>query len=212
MIDLWPNELSTVDQRSPLTILKEQASLLGEKTQNIVIAALENTPRIGHSPVRMRPFRYRFVLTCPALGNYRFRLFSIGYGIYMYPVYFDLDSDVAQEIIEKTHVEPAKGWDPSGIERGGIHRDPEAHLQFQESCTGHSCTTFSGQVLKDNESPLGSSLGVTTVHPKVTSTRASSLGVRSMSTASPSSGRSMISSHALEAKKAAVINSGGAGS
>jgi len=28
MIDLWPNELSTVDQRSPLTILKEQASLL----------------------------------------------------------------------------------------------------------------------------------------------------------------------------------------
>ena len=29
MIDLWPKELSTVDQRSPLTILKEQASLLG---------------------------------------------------------------------------------------------------------------------------------------------------------------------------------------
>ena len=26
----------------------------------------------------------------------------------MYPVYFDLDSDVAQEIIEKTHVEPRK--------------------------------------------------------------------------------------------------------
>ena len=44
MIDLWPNELSTVDQRSPLTILKEQASLLGEKTQNIVIAVLEYYP------------------------------------------------------------------------------------------------------------------------------------------------------------------------
>ena len=26
----------------------------------------------------------------------------------MYPVYFDLDSDVAKEIIEETHVEPGK--------------------------------------------------------------------------------------------------------
>src|SRR5208282_1214185 len=85
-------------------------------------------------------------------------------------------------------------WDLSGIERGGIHRDPEAHLQFQESCTGHSCTTLSGQVLKESESPLGISQEATKSHPRVTSTRASSLGVRSMSTASPSSERSMISS------------------
>jgi hypothetical protein len=108
MIDLWPNELSTVDQRSPLTILKEQASLLGEKTQNIVIAVLENFIRGGPLTKRIYPFKYKFVLTCPALGNYRFRLFSSGYDIYMYPVCFDLDSDVAQEIREKTHIEPGK--------------------------------------------------------------------------------------------------------
>ena len=108
MIDLWPKELSTVDQRSPLTILKEQASLLGEKTQNIVIAVLANYDMFGPSTVSGYPFKYEFVLTCPALGNYRFRLFSIGYDIYMYPVCFDLDSDVAREIIEDTHVEPGK--------------------------------------------------------------------------------------------------------
>ena len=108
MIDLWPKELSTVDQRSPLTILKEQASLLGEKTQNIVIAVLANYDMFGPLLRGNYPFKYGFVLTCPALGNYRFRLFSIGYGINMYPVCFDLDSDVAGEIIEDTHVEPGE--------------------------------------------------------------------------------------------------------
>ncbi|MGA7500715.1 MAG: hypothetical protein WBX00_28640 [Isosphaeraceae bacterium] len=108
MIDLWPKELSTVDQRSPLTILKEQASLLGEKTQNIVIAVLANYDMFGPSTVSGYPFKYGFVLTCPALGNYRFRLFSIGYDIYMYPVCFDLDSDVLEEIVEDTHVELGK--------------------------------------------------------------------------------------------------------
>jgi hypothetical protein len=108
MIDLWPSEFSTVDQRSPLTILKEQASLLGEKTQNIVIAELEYTPPAGGWRQNNYPFKYGFVLTCPALGNYRFRLFSIGYDIYMYPVRFDLDSDVAGEILKDTHVELGK--------------------------------------------------------------------------------------------------------
>ena len=105
MIDLWPSDLSTVDQRSPLTILKEQASLLGEKTQNIVIGVLEHHGMLGPLKVRNHPFKYRFVLTCPALNGYRFRLFSVGYCIYMYPVYFDLDSDLAEEINQDTHVE-----------------------------------------------------------------------------------------------------------
>ncbi len=106
MIDLWPSEFSTVDQRSPLTILKEQASLLGEKTQNIVIAELEYTPPAGGWRQNNYPFKYGFLLTCPALGNYRFGLFSIAYDIEMYPVSFILDSDVAEEIIEQTHLEP----------------------------------------------------------------------------------------------------------
>jgi len=106
MIDLWPSELSTVDQRSPLTILKEQASLLGEKTQNIVIAVLEDISGIWPWSLKNYPFKYGFQLTCPALGHYRFRLFSIGFDIDIYPVRFDLDSDVAEEIIGETHVEP----------------------------------------------------------------------------------------------------------
>lgn len=108
MIDLWPDELTVVDQRSPLTILKEQASLLGEKTQNIVIAALESTPPAGGWRQNNYPFKYGFMLTCPALGNYRFGLFSIAYGIEMYPVSFILDSDVAEEIDKDIHLELGK--------------------------------------------------------------------------------------------------------
>jgi len=103
MIDLWPDVLSTVDQRSPLTILKEQASLLGEKTQNIVIAVLEEASVSGAWLPRVFPLNYVFLLTCPALSHYRFRLFTIGYDIDMYPVYFDHDSDVREEIMEETN-------------------------------------------------------------------------------------------------------------
>ncbi len=105
MIDLWPSELTTVDQRSPLTILKEQASLLGEKTQNIVIAVLEYIPPAGGWRENNSSFKYGFLLTCPALGNYRFGLFSVAYDINMYPVSFVLDSDVADQLLEETHFE-----------------------------------------------------------------------------------------------------------
>ena len=103
MIDLWPEELAAVDQRTPLAILREQASLLGDKTQNIVVAALEEVSGVEPWCPRVLPFKYAFLLTCPALSHYRFRLFTIGYDIDMYPVYFDLDSDVRDELIEKTN-------------------------------------------------------------------------------------------------------------
>ena len=108
MIDLWPKELTVVDQRSPLTILKEQASLLGEKTQNIVVAVLEKNPDTRALACKEVSFKYGFLLTCPALGHYRFGLFTVAYGIDMYPVHFHFDSDVAEEIIEQTPAKPGK--------------------------------------------------------------------------------------------------------
>jgi hypothetical protein len=105
MIDLWPDELTVVDQRTPLAILREQASLLGEKTKNIVIGVLEDQGILGPLKLKNHPFKHGFVLGCPALNGYRFRLFSIGYDFSMYPVYFDLDSDIAEEIMRETHVE-----------------------------------------------------------------------------------------------------------
>jgi hypothetical protein len=105
MIDLWPKELAVVDQKSPLTILREQASLLGEKTQNVVTAVVEGEHVIPGSWQRDAPFRYGFTLTCPALGQYRFGAFAIAFGVEMYPVHFNLDTDIAPEVIEGSELE-----------------------------------------------------------------------------------------------------------
>jgi hypothetical protein len=103
MIDLWPSELTAVDQRTPVAILREQASLLGEKTQNIVVAELVKVSGVASWFPRFFPFNYSFLLTCPALSDYRFRLFTMGSDIDVYPVHFHLDSDVSEELIEKTN-------------------------------------------------------------------------------------------------------------
>ena len=56
MTDLWPTDFGTVTTRSPLTILKEQAALLGSKTKNIVKASVHKVPMADSS------FYYEFVV------------------------------------------------------------------------------------------------------------------------------------------------------
>ena len=80
--DLWPEDLgSTIKEIAPVTILKEQASLLGQRTKNIVKA------EVGSS---VNPQDYVidvFYLVAPALNNYKFALFEIRHSIeQLYPV------------------------------------------------------------------------------------------------------------------------------
>jgi hypothetical protein len=110
MIDLWPAELAKVETRGPLTVLKEQASLLGEKTRNIV------TAEVAHHHVSVStgkhadyPFKLAFSLTSAALGAYRYRLFWIAYGIELYPVHFFVDDELAAELVEGTDLVPSEG-------------------------------------------------------------------------------------------------------
>ncbi len=44
MTDLWPETIGTVRVKSPVAILREQASLLGQKTQNLVQAQVKGGP------------------------------------------------------------------------------------------------------------------------------------------------------------------------
>jgi len=114
MCDLWPDDLvvATEDLQSPLAILKEQASLLGAKTKNIVKAKvvkardlrseeelLTNEVALGYGSYRgpTTPFRYLFLIHSPALGDYRYRLFEISYDVGFYPVSFQLDEDIVRE-------------------------------------------------------------------------------------------------------------------
>jgi hypothetical protein len=92
MTDLWPTDLGTVTSTAPVTILKEQASLLGSRTKNIVKAKVQMTSWAPSS------FAYEFVLHAPALDNYIYRLFVVAYDVELYPVKFLLDGAVAEEL------------------------------------------------------------------------------------------------------------------
>lgn len=78
-IDLWPANISSeTTLRTPVTILREQASLLGSKTQNIVLADVNSSGMEHH-----------FYLVAPALKNYKYLLFTVVHDIGLYPLRFN---------------------------------------------------------------------------------------------------------------------------
>ena len=101
MEDLWPDDL--VDdgdlERTPVTILKEQASLLGKKTKNIVKAKVEKSDALyaGRNRV-LGDLSYVFLIYAPALGDYTYMLFAISHDIHLYPVRFLVDEAIANEM------------------------------------------------------------------------------------------------------------------
>ncbi|MBL8205930.1 MAG: hypothetical protein JNM09_16970 [Blastocatellia bacterium] len=83
-LDLWPTSIDIdklPDITTPISILKEQASLLGQKTKNIVEAEVKSTDA-GNGRISVS-----FNLVAPALNKYRYQLFQITHhGIELYPV------------------------------------------------------------------------------------------------------------------------------
>ncbi|MBC8042593.1 MAG: hypothetical protein IAF08_04030 [Rhizobacter sp.] len=79
--NLWPKDIvDTSDLVTPVSILKEQASLLGEQTQNLVEAKVET------SSITNGQLMHVFYLVAPALDNYKYRLFTIYHGVELYPL------------------------------------------------------------------------------------------------------------------------------
>jgi hypothetical protein len=76
--DLW-GEIEATQMRTPLVILREQASLLGSKTKNLVEASVKTHASGDH-------FHHSFDLVVPALDRYTYSLFKIIHGPSIYPV------------------------------------------------------------------------------------------------------------------------------
>ena len=76
--DFW-GDLQATEVRTPLSILREQASMLGPKTNHLLEARVD-------SDVSNGTFYHRFTLVVPALDNYTYQLFVIEHGIDLYPV------------------------------------------------------------------------------------------------------------------------------
>jgi len=84
-IDLWPKAKFETDIVTPLSILRRQAALLGEKTQQLVTADVSTS-------VSGTWVTHNFKLVVPALDNYRYELFYVTHRVdQLYPLdgYFE---------------------------------------------------------------------------------------------------------------------------
>ena len=94
MEDLWPKDISSETKlKAPVTILKEQGPLLGEKTKNIVFGvAARDRETVPDS------FCYSFLILAKAIG-YSYQLFRTCHKIVFYPVKFTMvDDDILKEL------------------------------------------------------------------------------------------------------------------
>lgn len=85
--DLWPKDMGVSNVITPVSVLREQAVLLGKKTRNLVQAEVSSRPALVQMGKKSgEGFIHRFVLVAPAL-NYRYLLFVITHDIALYPLY-----------------------------------------------------------------------------------------------------------------------------
>ena len=92
MTDLWPENLGEQQLDSPVSIMREQAKLLGDKTSNLIKAEVRaGSMDNGH-------FVYHFYIVAPTLNNYHFLLFSVEHDIELYPLEIYVDEVLGKEL------------------------------------------------------------------------------------------------------------------
>ncbi len=127
-LDLWPDatELAKTSVEPPLTLLRQQAALIGEKTKNLIIGEVITRRVPLQNPVYaldIYPFKpkppdeystkqieHHFVLSSPALDDYCFTLFSARHAMNLYPVLLFCTLDDNEAKVEcKTEEELKEG-------------------------------------------------------------------------------------------------------
>jgi hypothetical protein len=88
--NLWGEIPKKGNLRTPITILREQAGLLGQATNNV----LEGDVSMGRDAFGSE-FQITLSIVAPALDNYRFALVRVMHELMLYPLtVFDLVNDV----------------------------------------------------------------------------------------------------------------------
>src|ERR1017187_4945968 len=80
--DLWPSDLGLGTVVTPVSILRTQAKLLGERTQG----TLEGEVRTS---TQGSDVYHDLNVVVPALGNYKYRLLKVHHAVTLYPVFVD---------------------------------------------------------------------------------------------------------------------------
>jgi hypothetical protein len=76
--NLWPDNIADSNLITPVTVLKQQAALLGEKTRQLVKGEVV-TQASGNL------FVHYFYIVAPTL-SYKFELFTLSHGVNFYPL------------------------------------------------------------------------------------------------------------------------------
>jgi len=110
MLDLWPADISHSRMRAPVTILKEQALLLDDKTKGVITASVKRLVDDDKEKniTDNNLFQYEFFIIAPSLADFHYRLFTISHGIELYPIDIKFDEyskhDFADNNNEERHV------------------------------------------------------------------------------------------------------------
>jgi hypothetical protein len=94
MIDLWP-KIESKELITPVTILRQQASLLGKKTKNILEAEIKD---LKVESVSDSDFHYAFYIAATALGFYRYKIMEIHYSMDLNPVRIEVEKSIYIEL------------------------------------------------------------------------------------------------------------------
>lgn len=80
--DYWPVGIADVNITTPPSMMRTQAALLGQKTNQQITASVQ---AVGASPAE---FNWSFQLAGAALGNYKYELFRVSHPLTLYPATF----------------------------------------------------------------------------------------------------------------------------
>ena len=83
--NLWPTDLAPTVERTPLTILKEQAAQLGAMTKNLLEGAVK-TEMYREDALNQRRFVHNFNVVAPSLEGYSYKLLEVSHELDPYPV------------------------------------------------------------------------------------------------------------------------------
>lgn len=95
--NLWPEDFGMISSVPPVTILRQQAAMLGRRTQNILTADVRTGENFEDELV------HRFYLVAPALGDYRYQLFLVRHpAVSIYPATVWFSNSEKEETPDET--------------------------------------------------------------------------------------------------------------
>lgn len=98
---LWP-EFHFKEVKTPLSVLREQANQLGQKTSNILVGEILPTEAFDEKTGQLALI-YQFYIKAPFLSNYRYLLLRLVQKANLYPVdiYFSAEKKTFNNIQEE---------------------------------------------------------------------------------------------------------------